>query len=71
MKDRIMKRWDEWEKLFTSGSKEDWPLTLKGIDEVSSPDNIEMVVYTYGDIGFKPGAVSATMFTSNLKTKDN
>ena len=53
------------------GSKEDWPLTLKGIDEVSSPDNIEMVVYTYGDIGFKPGAVSATMFTSNLKTKDN
>ncbi len=25
MKDRIMKRWDEWEKLFTSGSKEDWP----------------------------------------------
>lgn len=53
------------------GTKEDWPLTLEGINEVSSPDSIEMVVYTYSDIGFKPGAISAVMFTSNLKTKDN
>lgn len=50
------------------GKKEDWPMTLEGINEVSNPDNIEMVVYTYSEIGIKPGAISATFFTSNLKS---
>lgn len=49
------------------GNKEDWPLTMEGLNKISTPENIDMVIYTYNDIGFKPGAISAALFTSNIK----
>ncbi len=49
------------------GNKEDWPLTMEGLSKISTPENIDIAIYTYRDIGFKPGAISAALFTSNIK----
>lgn len=48
-------------------NKDDWPLTTEGLNSISFPEKIDMTIYTYKDIGFKPSPISATFSTSNIK----
>lgn len=49
------------------GDKNDWPLTTEGLNNISSPERINVIIYTYKEIGFKPSPISATFSTSNIK----
>jgi len=51
--------------LIITGKSMDIPLTKEGMNECTR--DIDLEVYSCGEIGFHPGAVSAAMFASNLK----